>query len=95
MKLVGDWLFLSNQVSALCLNPVSLEHGIMVGGLIVCGDIFFFCIHLIGEKLNRDYRNDVKKCDVEKSAAAATVVEGSSPVAAEAGADQDLADVDK
>ena len=62
----------------MCLNPVSLEHGIMVGGLIVSCDIFFLCIHLIGEKLNRDFRNDSKKCDVEKSAAVETVP-GSNP----------------
>jgi len=63
---------------------VSLEHGFMVGGLIVCGDIFFFCLHLIGEKLNRDYRNEGKKCvedaevGVGKSAVVETVV-GSYP----------------
>ena len=44
------------QVSALCLNEVTLEMGLMVGGLILGGSLFFFGVHLIGEKLNRNYR---------------------------------------
>jgi len=45
----------------MCLNPVSMELGIMTGGLIIGGCIFFFGVHLIGEKLNRSYRQDLKE----------------------------------
>ena len=35
--------------------------GLMVAGLNISGDIFFIGLHLIGEKLNRDYRKRLKK----------------------------------
>jgi hypothetical protein len=45
----------------MCLNPVSLELGIMTGGLIIGGCLFFFAVHLIGEKLNKTYRQELKE----------------------------------
>jgi hypothetical protein len=48
------------QVSGLCLNEVTLELGIMVGGLIFSCDVFFVVLHLIGERLNASYRRKLQ-----------------------------------
>jgi hypothetical protein len=57
------------KVSGLCLNPVSMEHGIMVAGIILGCDLVFVALHLIGEKLNRDYRKLIHN-QMQKSAEA-------------------------
>ena len=67
---------LSFQVSAMCLNPVSMELGIMTGGLIIGGCLFFFGLHLIGERLNRQYRQELK----EKSNHSEEIVNHLSPL---------------